>query len=214
MNTVLQVLPNLSCALSPGTLTQHGNNNTQIAQVNEYNDQSVNNTLVINTIPMQVGMGCVNQVQITFDNNFYNLFVVDDIDLNGSFFTIPKEKALTESVAKDIRSTLAILSPEAIEQVKSYPAIFASQNKSYGATDKEHLAYLGFISDVRVERTAIKVFFTKLNAFPQQYINERIADFGLEGVPAYNELDNTHWSVKNLNVVEVLRSAGFQIFWS
>ena len=49
-----------------------------------------------------------------------------------NYFLVPKDRALTESTNDELKTKYASLTPEAVEGLKRYPAIFADENHSYG----------------------------------------------------------------------------------
>lgn len=52
--------------------------------------------------------------------------------------------------------------------MKTYPAIIATENHSYGKTDADHYAAYGLIIDVKIQDNGIKVYYQILNWIPQQ----------------------------------------------
>nr|WP_294461819.1 hypothetical protein [uncultured Ruminobacter sp.] len=101
--------------------------------------------------------------------------------------------------------------PEAVEGLKRYPAIFADKNHSYGKTDDAQDAYLGFVKDVKIQDNGIKIYYTIITAIPQQILNEQCFEFGICGARSFNELNRTHWALKQINLIEALQKAGVQI---
>lgn len=57
----------------------------------------------------------------------------------------------------------------------------------------------------------IRIYFYKYRKFGQQLLNEHAGDFGIGGTEFRNELDETHWAIKRLNVVEKLNNNGCTI---
>lgn len=101
---------------------------------------------------------------------------------------------------------------EAIEDLKRYPAIFADENHSYGKTDDAQDAYFGFVKDVKIQDNGIKIYYTIITAIPQQILNEHCFELGIGGARSFNELNRTHWALKQINLIEALQKAGVQIF--
>lgn len=126
-------------------------------------------------------------------------------------FLVPKDRALTESTNDELKSKYASLTPEAIEGLKRYPAIFADENHSYGKTDDAQDAYFGFVKDVKIQDNGIKIYYTIITAIPQQILNEQCFELGIGGARSFNELNRTHWALKQINLIEALQKAGVQI---
>jgi len=153
-----------------------------------------------------------NRGRITFNTDFYHLFVILGEKFEDQYFLVPKDRALTESTNDELKSKYAALTPEAIEGLKRYPAIFADENHSYGKTDEEQNAYLGVVRDVKIQDNGIKIYFTIITAIPQQILNEQCFELGIGGARSFNELNRTHWALKQINLIEALQKAGVQIF--
>lgn len=80
--------------------------------------------------------------------------------------------------------------------LKTYPAIIATENHTYGKTDEDHYAAYGLIVDVKIQDNGIKVYYQILNWIPQQKINELRFELGIEGCSGTNELNRMHWAIK------------------
>ncbi|MEL7608827.1 MAG: hypothetical protein AAGU74_04930 [Bacillota bacterium] len=203
---VHSVLPATS---TPTTINLPGDGNTLIAQANTV-QQNVN--LILMPRAQSLNNGIVAGVQQTFNCDYYNLFVVGEESFNSDHFLVPKDRALTESTIQEVKDALASLSPEAVATIKTFPALFASENHFYGRTDDTQNAYYGFVTDVKIQDNGIKIYFRTLNSVPQQQINEIAAELGLGRASLFNELNRTHWAIKRINLVEVLHDAGISVF--
>jgi len=194
----------------PVTLTQTGNDNTQIAYVQNY-DGTTNQTVIIMQ-GAQPSSGIVAGQGVTFNYDCFNLFVLGTEQYDGQTFMVPKNRALTESTSDEMKALCAALTPKAVAIVKTFPALFCSENRYFTKTESDHMAYYGYVTDIKVQDNGIKIYFTKLNAFPQQILNDHAADFCIEGAKGFNELSRTHWAIKRGNLVEELEKAGYRVF--
>lgn len=201
-----QQLPQRVKPAQPVSLTQNGNDNTQIAYVERY-EQSV----VIFPGVASAGMPVIGQ-GVTFNYDCFNLFVLGTEQYNDPFFIVPKDRALTESTSQEMKELCASLSPEAIAIIKSFPAIFCSENHRYAKTDPDHMAYYGYVTDIKVQDNGIKVYSTKLNQLPQQVLIDLSEDLCIGGARSFTELSWTHWAIKRINLIEVLEKAGYRVF--
>lgn len=209
MNSKVQVIsPNNLPANTGPTLTQTGDKNTQIARVDQL--QLHNNVTLImpNYIPGNHNL----PTQKTFNTAYYNLFVIGIEDFNGRHFIIPKDRALTECITDELKSKYASLDDNAISEIIKIPAVFASENHHYGYTDENHLAYFGFVNDIKIQENGIKIYHNISFPIPQQVLNENAFDFAIKGASSFNELNRTHWTIKNINAVEELRNLGLAPF--
>ena len=146
-------------------------------------------------------------------SEYYNLFVVGDEPFNDGFFLIDKDRALTvaEGVAADISGQFASLSPEAQALIKTFPSIFASENRQYGHTDEAQLAVFGVVTDIRIQENGIKIYYQRFCTILQQRLNEIMLKLAIKGSSSFNELNRTHWTIKRINLIEELRAAGISV---
>ena len=192
-------------------LKQDGNNNTQIAQVEHYHNQ---NTTVIIAAGQHEEKAAT---QGTLNTEYYNLFVMGNeqfSQFSQGKFLVEKGRALTENVSEDIKEAICHLPPEAIEFLKTLPTIFCAENEdsSYGKSTDSQQAYFGFITDINVQNRGIKICYNTLNSISQKNLNEMLIDLDIEGNEKFNEFDRTHWTVKHVPLVKVLREAGITVY--
>ncbi len=154
---------------------------------------------------------------VTFNYDCFNFFVLGGEEYEGAFFLVPKDRALTESTSQEMKDLCASLSPEAVAIIKTFPAIFCSENRHYSKTDPDHMAYYGYVTDIRVQDNGIKVYFTKLRlgitvladkAYGKWELREFIANLGADFCipPKSNESDPWYvdwWLYKERHLVEV-----------
>ena len=196
---------------TPVELTQTGDNNTQIAYVQNFDGTSVTNVIVTGH---QSG-GSPAPTHGALNRDYYNLFVMGGetfMAFSGGHFIVPKDRALTENVSPDIEKTVNSIHAEAIEFIKTLPTIFASENTLYGRSDDTQQAFFGMVTDVRVQDNGIKIYYQTLNAISQKRLNGLMRELAIEGRPTFNELDRTHWTIKRVNLVEELRDAGITVY--
>ncbi|MDY5576622.1 MAG: hypothetical protein SPF70_03975, partial [Lachnospiraceae bacterium] len=145
--------------------------------------------------------------------DYYNLIIVAGDELDGTgHVMVDKDRAITESTSEELKKLYAALTPEAIEIIKTFPAIIATENHDYGKTDDNHYADYGIITDVKVQDNGIKVYYQLLNKIPQQKLNELLFELGIQGNSNFNELNRMHWAIKRINMVEVLGENGIPLF--
>lgn len=185
----------------------------QAKTVNQYGDGSVSaNTIQTVIVQQQITpiMGPQYGRRPSKTNtDFFNLFVVGDEDLDRGRFIMDKSRSLTKgSVNDEVFERFSGLSPEAIEDIKTFPSIFANENTAYsGKTDPEQLCYYGFVKEIKVQDNGIKIYFTPTCQIRQQKIMDlwQELDFSRVGVTTLNR---THWIIKQINLDEVLEDAG------
>ena len=132
---------------------------------------------------------------------------------NQGHFYVTKDRALNSKLTSDyIRDKVNGLEPEAIEQIKTFPAIFCSENHEMGKTDDDQMAYYGLVTDVKVQDNGIKIYYRVLNALQQKILNENLFDLGIDGNDRFNELNHTHWAIKRIDLVTTLKEIGVSVF--
>lgn len=187
------------------TNLQIGDRNLQVGHVD-----NLNNLMIFcssNFIPTQTEK---LKFPPYFNKEHYHLFVIEDA-LSGRF-VMPSERALTESIALPIKERYAHLSADAIDEIKSFPAIFATENHQYGKTGDEHIAKLGFVTDVTVQDNGIRICASYFWDVAQQKLNDCREKLAIDGASSFNELNRTHWTIKRINLMEVLREEGLLPF--
>ncbi len=186
--------------------------------------QNVTNSTVNLYIPLSGGFGTATQPisthKQTINPDYYNLFVILGEKYDGPYFIVDADRALTVKygTAQNIHERLAVFDETAIVKIKSYPAVFASENYRYLHLTEpiagEQIAFYGFITDIKpLQNGKIKIFFQKLPMcdIPQELLNQMITELDIQGHCKLNELDKTHWSVKNVNLIEELKLKGISL---
>jgi hypothetical protein len=143
--------------------------------------------------------------------DYYNLFVIGNETFSDGHFIVPKERALTESITIENKAIFSCLTEDAIAQIKTFPSLFASKNHQYGKTDGDHNAIFGLVTDVRIQDNGVKIRFHQLWPVPQQKLNEATHRIALDSAASFNELNRTHWTIKQVNLLEELKAAGISI---
>ena len=125
---------------------------------------------------------------------------------------------VNEGTAQNIHNRLATFSEEAKAEIMSYPCIFATENYRYSPPEAPHtgpqLAQYGFITKIQqMHNGDFKIYFQSLPMcpIPQETLNHMITELDLQGNEKVNELDRTHWSIKNVNIVEELKLKGVSL---
>ena len=135
-------------------------------------------------------------------------------DDSRNHVTLAKKTCL-ESTATDeeVRNRYCSLSAEAIEEIKTFPALIAYENTAYGKTGPDHYACFGQITDIKNRSNGIEIYFHPIYGFQQQPLNELLFELGLYGNNRFNELNHSHWTIKQIDLVEVLTEHGLLKEW-
>lgn len=189
----------------PTEIDISGGENTLISHANSI-EKNVN-VIIAGTSQNQSGSPMIKG----WNHDYYNLFVMGGEsfqEFSQGDFVVPKSSALTEYVAKDIAAQINALDDIAIATVKKFFCIFAARNYEYGFPENGQHAAFGFINNVMRQDDGFKIYYQTLNSVSQTRLNELRTELAIEGKSTISEFDSTHWSVKKVNLVEVLRDAG------
>ncbi len=209
MKNELQQVPLSGVPTNSAVVNQNGGTNVHINNVDNLN-QTVNyNVTYIQSTPD----GKRKSVTQKINTDYYNLFVMGGETFEHNHFLVPKNRALTRgSISEDLYERLASLTPDAIEEIRTFPSLFASENTGHwGNTDKEQLTIYGLVTDIRVQDNGIMIYYQYLNFIPQQKINEFSFELGMGSQRAITELDTTRWTIKKINLIEALTDVGISV---
>ena len=113
----------------------------------------------------------------------------------------------------DVREELKDLNDEAKDKLMSYPTIIAAESRynGYRAAPGQY-AYYGFIKDIKKYERFDEIEFIPVNKkIPQKFFDEKMYELGLEGRPRCSEMTMTHWTVKQGDLITLLRNGGYHI---
>lgn len=205
------VSPQLPAETSPQNIDVHmeqSGTGKQIGFVQHYEERKLTSVF----LPINDEDDDNTPDQVDLNLSCYNLFVIADEMFKGKYFVVPKDHAIAvDKCTPDDLWELAYLTEECINIVKTFPAIFASTNHQFARTDDRHRAFFGIVRDVHVKEDGIWIYFFKYRKFAQQILNEQKEVFGIGGTDFKNELDETHWAIKKVDVVEALNNNGCTI---
>lgn len=141
-----------------------------------------------------------------FDTSCYNLFVINDNLENHGTFIVPFDECLKHSSADVFPE--GIISNALLERIFKYPSLIANPNMAHlTATDEQKVAVCK-VHDYEVVSGGIKFKYVISKEFKQQLINEAPIPFGIMASDQTNELDHTHWEIKSINLLELLKLGG------
>ena len=148
---------------------------------------------------------------LSFSRDYYNLIVYgQEPMLADGHITYEKKRCLVEddNIAPELKAKYSPLTPEIIEELKTFPCILASENHHAGWTDDNHFASFAQLVEVKNRSNGIELYYHPLFGIPQKRINELIFEFGICGKYRHsNELNHSHWSIKAIDLYEVLSEA-------
>lgn len=199
---------------------QIGDRNTQVAHadhvtINNHiypmnpNAVTVNDRLSLNELtPTAISEVVLNSEPAQMaERDYYNLIVTTDEIKNGKT-TILRNRSLKTDTG--IVKQLSDFSAASRARLMTFPSLIMNENTEYaGRTDSDQQAYYGFITDIKVhENGKVRIKFRCEATIPQQAINKIIDQLDIFGGMAIMELNHTHWTVKNVDLMEELTEAG------
>lgn len=196
---------------SKATVQQISNEGMQIGHAENVN---ANTTVIIASGNQRDSKAISNASLNGMNKDYYNLFIISNEEYDGEYFVVPSERVLSSGTTDETKSKFYPLTSETIETIKSMPSIFASENHEYGKTDSNHFAIYGLVTDIKVVSAGLRIYFKELGPVkvPQQLLNEKISQLDIYGTTYLNELNRTHWAIKNIDLIQELKNEGINLF--
>ena len=160
-----------------------------------------NNIGTINQITYYPGTEQYFPDEINF--RYYNLFVVEKQPFTG-ILAIPKKMALKESIKPEVKKLFGKFGKDEIEQICKMPSIIATRNHNGRITSDDHYAMYGFVKKFSVQSDLLVVNYSMNYQLQQQQLNLIEDALQLEYAPDTNELDRVHWTIKEVNLCNVI----------
>lgn len=196
-------------AQAPISVAQTGEKNILVGNAN-----NVNNTINVflpfyaqQSQPLMAG-------GVSLCKDYYNLFVIGGETVETDHFRIDLDRALTESMEPQLKEKYSHLSAEAIEEIKKFPAIVATENHQYGRTDPDHNVVFALVKDIKVQENGVRIEIIPLQTIQQQVFNEHADDFALGRASRFNELNRMHWSIKRIDIIQALKDNGIGTYFT
>lgn len=179
----------------PTSFTQHGSYNLQAGSV------GVVNQFFVNTVPPK---------PIVLPSNmsaecFHLLVGPVDCEQSQGTLIIQNDRALsTASTVPQLVDRFRQLTPAMIEELRTFPAVIAAENEHYGRAGDSQVARIGFVTDIRLRQAGISIEYFAVGHVPQSVLNDLHEELDLWGNSRFNELNQTHWALKNVDLFGVL----------
>ena len=197
----------------PMSFTQTGNNGTQIGRAETVNNEIHVSVYDTSTIKPD---GTIQRTSTQLSSEYYSLFVLGTGEpfegIEGSFI-VRGDRVLERGYTdEEIRDAFIYLTDADRETIKSYPALFMSENHDYGRTDEGQMAYWGRVTAISPHGKDTKIRYRFIKEIPQQKLNGLLEELCLLGANCFNELNRTHWAIKRVNLFEELTDAHIDLF--
>ena len=135
--------------------------------------------------------------------DYYNLIIGYD-PFPSDRIVVDPSRALTEYISDEVKEKFGGWNEEAIERIKKLPAIISMERDK----SAEQQAVFAFIKDIRRQESGIKVYFQKYYPIPLSLLWDNMRELSMYQF----EFTRTHWTIKNIDILEVLQDAGAYMF--
>jgi hypothetical protein len=208
MSNELQI-PKTSAISEHKVFTQTGDGNVQATGIKEFHYSQIVISPPISSSTTQASLSLP-----PINKGHYNLFVIED-NLQCLFtptsFHVRKELALTKYISEADNEEFSCLDSQAIDSIMSFPSIFATINTIPGKSDKQQNAFYGRVFGLTLLESSIKVEVILTKVVPQILLNKIAPELGVLNRPNYNEFDIPHWTIKPVNLINVLGKHGLSV---
>lgn len=148
-----------------------------------------------------------------FSKQYYQLIVTLDPDIfTSNIIKVPADRALPKYLLpEDLFNRYSSLSDEAIEELKTFPAIICNENTDYkGETDPNQQAMYCYIRKINIIHGEIKIVYQPIATFPQSVLCDQTnaVFFGLLMDCSLTDLNHSAWTIHRANLFEAFREAG------
>lgn len=193
------------------TVNQYGEKNVHIDKA-----ENVTQNITLNFPYMQrLANGTMQPTSRVINPEYYNLFVIGDETFEHDHFLVPAERALSKGwTSEELREQYGTLSDEAIEAIKTFPALFMPEAQwQRASTGEGQQVFFGFVDRVRKQDNGIKIRCQLLWPIPMQQISNIGFELGmLNMMRGISEMNHTHWAIKHINLKEELTDAHISLF--
>jgi len=147
-----------------------------------------------------------NGLQRPANIDYYNLFVGFDPFVSDHLL-VPKDRVLTEYMTPELSTRFAPLDDSAIAEIKRFPSIIVDEYCKTTPSDKN--AAFAFVTDIRKQQNGVMVYYQRFFPIPIKILLEN--EYALDTVNGF-ESYRTHWTIKNINLLQVLQDAGVSMW--
>lgn len=154
------------------------------------------------TPTINIFMSGNNTPAADFTSNYYNLFMGFN-PYESKYIAVDRKRALNEYIAPEVAARFSGWSEEAIDKIKKLPAIIIEE-RNKNAIDEQQ-GVIATIKNIQLRQFEIAVSFQVMLPVTMRFIQDNMFELGIEHEW---ELNRTHWTIKNVNLMEVLSDAG------
>lgn len=193
-------------APTSNTYNNYGENGVQLYNNGTFVNKQ-NNVIVAGSAANAQALN--NVLNSRMNTHYYNLFVLDKgFEFTSNCFELEYDQSLTSFTSVEVRQTFLPLTIDIVEQIKTFPSIITTENLSFGETSDDHWAKYGLITKIREFDGGYRFYFTEFEHTPiqQQFLNHHLEVLGIIGNEYKHELNRTHWSIKQVDLIAEMRN--------
>ena len=136
----------------------------------------------------------------SLSTDFFNLIIGFD-PFSTNRLVIERKRVLKEYISDDVKEKFCDWTKETISEIKKLPTIIAQERD--GTTEQQ--AVFAFIREIKTQDNGIKIYFQKYFPIPFSFLYENMWELA---ITHKCELTRTHWTIKGVNLLEVMQDAG------
>ncbi len=156
--------------------------------------------------------GYIPPMQQSLNPSRYHLLVKYGETFDKGYIEMDKTHSLTESgTCESFREKYVRMTDEVIEELKTYPALFMSETSKESVAFGNQYVYWGIITDIKRMSSTLKIYFHLLTPIPLQRIIDIKSDLDILGTPFFGEMNHSHWSLKDVNILNVFSNFGINV---
>lgn len=144
--------------------------------------------------------------KVTAGSDFYSL-IIGMNPFGKDHFTMMTVRSLTESMNDELKRRFLPLTLEGIEEIKKRPVLIAQECAQREA--QEQKAAAGFIRDIQKRENGYEIYYQAPFTVDMEVVWQNKSELG---IPHPFELTRTHWTLKQIDLFEVLKDAGVDWF--
>lgn len=148
------------------------------------------------------------------DRTLCNIIVYGDLSGETKELSFTPDCCLVQEnfTAKDIRDRFIALGKKEIRQLREVPSIVTEETaRIHGEIDPEQRSYVGFIDDISVTRKHVIIKWHPVCVFRRNILFDILDELQIDGKPKIGELTTSHWSMKAIDALSILKKVGVEI---
>jgi hypothetical protein len=149
--------------------------------------------------------------EVALSTEYCNIFVVknESFSSDKGSFKINKERTLQrKNTIARLREKYADLSSETAAEIYTFPSLFMDTNHSgkFKVCSQEQQFFYGIVTKIEEQGRDLKIHYRKRSGekFIKQQLYSIESELKLNKDSRHDSLDETHWSIKEVNLRKVL----------